>query len=219
MCSQRRRRVQLPPSSEQVGWSNLNFPHSRGVDLWGQEEVQKDLCLVGMLATALLGWLTCTRSQIYNLGLCPWRRGEELLSEGYALHLLTCTHWKLFFQSCLRPGIRLVVSYLEGCRTRHHLLKCNHHHRSTVVFWSACQYSTVCSHRCLKCTSVCQTQLKSEKEHLGFKTWTFVLNIDNLQLECCQESKAGKKIAVIYAEQLHQKRLPSKDRWAWISKD
>lgn len=31
-----------------------------------------------------------------------------------------------------------------------------------------------------------------------------MLNIDNLQLECCQESKAGKKIAVIYAEQLHQ---------------
>lgn len=210
MCSQRKRRIQLPPSSEQVGWSNLNFPHSRGVDLWGQEEIQKDLCLVIMLTTAFLGWLTCTWMQMYNLGLCPWRRGEELVSEGYALHVLTCTLWKLFFQSWPRLSIRLVVSYLEGCRTRHHSLKCNHHHRSTVVFWTACQYSTVHSHHCQKCTSVCQPQLKSEKEPLGFKTWIFVINIDNLQLECCQESKAGKNISVIHAEQLHQKHLPSK---------
>lgn len=171
------------------------------------------------VTTAFLGWLTCTRSQMYDLGLCPWRRGEELASEGYGLHVLTCTHWKLFFQSRLRLGIRLVMSYLEGCRTRHHSLKRSHHHRSTVVFWTAYQYSTVHSHRCQKCTSVCQPQLKSEKEHLGFKTWIFVLNIDNLQLECCQESKAGKMISVIYAEQLHQKHLLSKARQAWISRD
>lgn len=154
-----------------------------------------------MLITAFLGWLTFTRIQMYDLGLCPWRRGEELISEGYALLVLT-------LETFLRLSIRLVVSYLEGCRTRHHSLKCNRHHRSTVVFWIACQYSTAHSHRCHKCTSVCQPQLKSEKEHLGFKTWIFVLNIDNLQLECCQESKAGKNISAIYVEQFHQKHLP-----------
>lgn len=161
-----------------------------------------------MLTPAFLGWLTFTRIQMYNLGLCPRRRGEELISEGYVFHVLTL---KTFLpEKKLRLSIRLVESYLEGCRTRHHLLKYNHHHRSTVVFWIACQYSTVHSHRCQKCTSVCQPQLKSEKEHLGFKTWIFVLNVDNLQLECGQESKAGKNISVIYVEQFHQKHLPLK---------
>lgn len=103
-----------------------------------------------------------------------------------------CTCWKLFFQSWLRPSIKLVASYLGECRTRHHSLKCNHRHRSTLVFQTACQYSTVHSHRCRKCTSACRLWLKSQKEHLCFRMWILVLNASQLQLETLTGKQGSK---------------------------
>lgn len=113
------------------------------------------------------------------------------MAKGHTLHLLMCT-WKLFFQGWLRLSTGLVVSYLGECRTRHHLLKRNRPHRSTLVFRTAHQYSTVHSHRCRKCISVCQPWLKSEKEHLCFQMWILVLTMRQLQLEMLTGKQASK---------------------------